>query len=109
VSAVRDVTDETFAEVVLAASTAILVDFWAPWCRPCAVIEPILEELAESAGGRLRLARLDVDANLRTPAAYGVLSLPTVILFEHGEPQLTILGARGKRRYARELAPWLGQ
>ncbi len=106
---VREVTDETFAEVVLGAETAVAVDFWAPWCRPCAAIEPILRELAAASEGRLWLTRMDVDANLRTPAAYGVLSLPTVIVFEHGELQRTILGAQGRKRYERELAPWLGR
>ena len=103
-----DVTDDTFADEVLASSSAVLVDFWAPWCRPCAAIEPILVELAASSSGRLRLARLDVDANLRTPSAYGVLSIPTVIVFDGGEPTKVILGARSRRYYERELAEWLG-
>jgi thioredoxin 1 len=105
---VIDVTDGTFAREVLARDTAVLVDFWAPWCRPCAAIEPILVELARSSNGSLALVRLDVDANLRTPSAYGVLSLPTVIVFDGGEPVQTILGARSRRYYARALAPWLG-
>jgi thioredoxin 1 len=105
---VIDVTDETFAGEVLERDSAVLVDFWAPWCRPCAAIEPILVALTASSNGLLDLVRLDVDTNLRTPSAYGVLSLPTVIVFDGGEPVRTILGARSRRYYERALAAWLG-
>jgi len=95
-----DVTDATFAAEVLAADVPVLVEFTAPWCRPCKAIEPILAELGREHEGRLRIARLDVDANLAVPARFGVLSLPTVILFAGGEPAETIYGAQPRRRYA---------
>jgi thioredoxin 1 len=101
-------TDESFAREVLEADVPVLVDFTAPWCRPCRAIEPILDELAAEHEGRLRLVRLDVDANLRTPSRYGVLSLPTVIVFVAGEPVETIYGAQSHRRYAESVARVLG-
>ena len=101
-------TDESFARDVLEADVPVLVDFTAPWCRPCRAIEPILDGLAAEHESRLRVVRLDVDANLRTPSRYGVLSLPTVIVFVAGEPVETILGAQSRRRYAESVARVLG-
>lgn len=102
-----DVTDATFADVVLESDVPVIVEFGAPWCRPCKAIEPALAELVDGAAGRARLARLDIDANLRTPSRYGILSVPTVILFEGGEARETLVGAHGKSRYARAFAPYL--
>ncbi len=95
-----DVTDATFASEVLASDVPVLVEFTAPWCRPCKAIEPYLVDLGREHEGRLRLARLDIDRNLGVPARYGVLSLPTVIVFAAGEPVETIHGAQPRRRYA---------
>ena len=86
----------------------VIVEFGAPWCRPCKAIEPALAEIAEGAAGRVRLVKLDIDANLRTPSRYGVLSVPTVILFAGGEARETLVGAQGKSRYERAFAPYLG-
>ena len=102
-----DVTDTTFDDEVLASSTPVIVDFWAPWCRPCKAIEPILEELADEAGERVRLVRLDVDSNLGVSSRYGVLSIPTVMLFAEGEPQATVVGAVSRKTFEREFATWL--
>ena len=101
----RDVTDATFDAEVLRAAGPVVVEFGAPWCTPCEAIEPVLEALVVEHG--LGLVRLDIDANLGTPSRYGVLSLPTVILFVDGEPRSTVLGAQPRRRYEREWAPWL--
>lgn len=100
----RDVTDRTFADLVLGSDVPVLVEFTAPWCRPCEAIEPLLVELGREHEGRLRLARLDIDANVVVPARYGVLSLPTVILFASGVPLETIYGAQPRRRYAEAVA-----
>jgi thioredoxin 1 len=101
----REVTDATFEAEVLQADGPVVVDFWAPWCRPCEAIAPILEALA--AEHALRLLRLDIDEHLGAPSRYGVLSLPTVILFEDGEPRSTVIGARPRSHYERAWAAWL--
>ena len=99
-----DATDATFEGEVLASELPVLVEFTAPWCRPCRAIEPFLAELGREHEGRLRVVRLDIDANLRVPARYGVLSLPTVILFSGGEPVEVIHGAQPRRRYDEAVA-----
>jgi thioredoxin 1 len=102
-----EVTDETFDAEVLSSSEPVIVDFWAPWCKPCEAIEPHLQAIAAESEGRLRLARMNVDENLGVPGRYGVLSLPTVILFAGGEPRATVHGAQPRARYDREFAPHL--
>ena len=101
----REISDAEFDAVVLAAEGATIVDFWAPWCKPCAAIEPILEALAAERGADL--VRLNIDEHLGVPSRYGVLSLPTVILFRDGEPRSTVVGARSRKHYEREFAPHL--
>ena len=102
----RAVTDETFDEQVLAAGRPVIVDFWAPWCGPCKAIEPALEELA-AASDRAEFVKLDIDENPRVASRYGVLSIPTVILFEGGEPKVTVLGTRPKRHFEQTFASYL--
>lgn len=102
-----DVTDATFADEVLAAELPVVVDFWAPWCKPCKAIEPHLGALAEEWEGRMRFVRLNIDENLAVPGRYGVLSIPTVILFAHGEPRATVLGAQPRARFLDAFAEWL--
>ena len=99
-----EVTDESFEREVLASPLPVLVDFWAPWCKPCDAIEPHLRAIAVENEGRLRLVRLDVDTNLGVPGRYGVLALPTVILFSGGEPRGRVYGAHSRERYERLLA-----
>ncbi len=103
-----DVTDETFAELVLDNEAPVVVEFTAPWCGPCRAIEPYLHELEAVHEGRVRVARLDIDRNLRVPSRYGVLSLPTVIVFVGGEPVETIHGAQPRRRYEEAATRALG-
>ena len=100
----REVTDATFAADVLASDLPVLVEFTAPWCRPCKAIEPLLSDIGREHAGRLRLARLDIDVNLGVPARYGVLSLPTVMVFSGGAVVETIDGAQPRRRYAEAVA-----
>ena len=103
----NDVTDATFEEEVLRADGTTIVDFWAPWCKPCQAIEPILESLAADHG--LALVRLNLDEHLGVPSRYGVLSLPTVILFEGGEARATVVGARPRSHFERAFEDWLGE
>jgi len=101
----REVDDASFEQEVLRAPGPVMVDFTAPWCGPCAAIAPGLEELAEETG--VALVSLDVDENPETAARYGVLSLPTVILFADGEPRETVYGARPKKHFASAFATYL--
>jgi thioredoxin 1 len=93
-------SDERFDDDVLRAATPVLVEFTAPWCKPCKAIEPFLAELEREHDGRLQVVQLDIEDHMRTPARYGVLSLPTVMVFAGGEVVETIDGAQPRRRYA---------
>lgn len=102
-----EVSDATFADDVLASPIPVVVDFWAPWCKPCEAIEPHLRALALEWEGRARFVRVNVDDNLATSGRYGVLSLPTVMLFAGGEPRATVLGAQPRSRFERELGAFV--
>jgi thioredoxin 1 len=104
---VSDVRGNAFATDVLASPVPVIVDFWAPWCRPCEAIEPHLQSLAEQWGERARLVRVNVDEEAGLASRYGVLSLPTVILFVGGEPRATVYGAQPRARFEHEFTPWL--
>jgi thioredoxin 1 len=107
VAEIPEVTDETFESEVLAAGRPVVVDFWAPWCGPCRAIAPIMKDLAAQHAERVRFVKLNVDDNPLTSARYHVLSIPTVILFEGGEPQATVVGARSKSHFEQAWAAWL--
>jgi thioredoxin 1 len=104
---VFEVTDDTFERDVLQADTPVVLDFWAPWCGPCRVIEPILEQLESEARGRVEFAKLNVDDNPLTAVRYDVLSIPTTIVFDSGEAKEVVVGAYPRSRYEQALAPWL--
>ena len=100
---VLHVTDATFEEEVLKSDVPVVVDFWAPWCAPCHVIAPILEELAADYDGRAVLAKLDVDQNMDTAGRYGIMSIPTMIIFKNGEEVERMVGTRPKKAIAERL------
>ncbi len=106
---VREVTDATFESEVLQSERPVVVDFWAPWCGPCRVVSPILDDLAGQHGDRVEFVKLNVDDNPATASHYNVLSIPTVILFENGEPQDTVIGARSKSHYEGAWQRWLSE
>ena len=87
------ITDDTFEEEVIKSETPVLVDFWAEWCAPCKMIAPIVEELAEELDGKVKFAKLDVDANPKTATSYGIRGIPTLLIFNGGKPVDQVVGA----------------
>ena len=102
------VTDETFNQEVLKSDTPTLVDFWAVWCGPCRMVAPVVDEIAREQAGKLKVMKLDVDENQSTAMAYGVMSIPTLILFKNGQPVERIVGFRPKGDMEKKILPHLG-
>jgi thioredoxin 1 len=102
-STLPDVTDATFDETIAGADVPVLVDFWATWCGPCTMLEPILADIAAERRDSLRVVRLDVDANPDVTRRYGVMSMPTLLVFRDGEPVHRMVGARGRGHLLAEL------
>ena len=103
-----NIEDGNFDQTVLQSETPVLVDFWAPWCRPCIMAAPILEELAEEYKGRIIIAKLNVDENQRNAAKYGIMSIPNLIIFKNGQPVSQIVGYKPKAELKRDLETALG-
>ena len=100
-------TDQTFDEEIKSAAEPVLVDFWAEWCGPCKMVAPVLDEIAADQAGKLRIGKINIDENLELARRFEVMSIPTLILFKDGEPQLRIVGAKGKGQLLQELHPYL--
>ena len=97
------VTDASFKAEVLEAEVPVLVDFWAAWCAPCKMIAPIVEELAAEFDGQVKVAKMDIDANPVSPSQYGVMSIPTLLVFKGGKPEKRIVGYKPKASLKNDL------
>ena len=93
---IAEVSDASFADDVLKSSIPVLVDYWADWCGPCKAIAPILEQIAQEYEGKLKVAKLNIDANPQTPTQYGIRGIPTLMLFKNGEMEAVKVGAVSK-------------
>lgn len=101
--AISHITDQTFEQEVLKSELPVVVDNYADWCMPCHAVARILEELEKEYQGKVKFVKLNVDQNPQTPATYGIMSIPTVLIFSHGSPQKTIIGAQSKDVFKRAI------
>jgi thioredoxin 1 len=103
-----DVTEQDFEERVLASDAPVLVDFWAEWCVPCHMVSPVVEEIGREKADALQVAKLNIDDNPDIARKYGIMSIPTLMLFIDGQEKARLVGARGKDALLREIDPHLG-
>jgi thioredoxin 1 len=106
--ALIQVTDAGFENDVVKSDKPVVLDFWAPWCGPCRMMEPVLKELADEYGDKIVVGKLNVDENPATAQKYEILSIPTLLIFSGGEVAKKLVGAMPKKRLVEELAPWVG-
>ena len=100
---VLEISDQTFDQEVINSATPVLIDFWAPWCGPCKAIAPVVEEVAGTYAGRLKVVKMNVDDNPQTPSRYGVRGIPNLILFKRGQVADQIVGAVPKAHLVRAI------
>ena len=104
---VGEVTDNNFQAEVLESEIPVLVDFWAPWCGPCRMVAPVVEQIAQEREGELKVVKMNTDENQETAVSFNIMSIPTLILFRNGQPAKTVIGAYPKRKLEAELEPAL--
>ncbi|MBI2074975.1 MAG: thioredoxin [Candidatus Levybacteria bacterium] len=102
------ITDQNFDSEIAQSKMPALVDFWAPWCAPCRIVGPIVDELAKEYEGKLKVGKLNVDENSQTAAKFGIMSIPSILIFKNGTPVKTIIGAQGKEKLKKEIEEVLG-
>jgi len=102
-SEVKTLTDATFDDEVGKATTPMIVDFWAPWCGPCRMVGPIIDEIAQEHGDKVAIGKVNVDENPGIAGKLGIMSIPTIILFKDGKPDKKVIGARSKADFEREF------
>lgn len=98
-----DFTDQNFDSEVLQSKTPVMVDFWAPWCAPCRIVGPIVDELAKEYEGKLKVGKMNVDENPNFAGKYSVMSIPTIMIFKDGKPVKTMIGAQGKESFKKGI------
>ncbi|MFC2039069.1 thioredoxin [Chloroflexota bacterium] len=103
------VTDDEFEQAVIKSTRPVLVDFWATWCKPCVMVAPIVDELADEFDGKIDFVKVDIDKNPKTPARYSVRSIPTLLVFKNGEPVSHMVGLRPKSELKQNLEGALGK
>lgn len=92
-------TDQDFKTEVLESKSPVVVDFWAPWCGPCRIVSPIIDELATEYAGKVKVGKINVDENSQTASNYGIMSIPSIVFFKNGVPVKTMVGAQSKEHY----------
>ncbi len=102
-SEVKTLTDATFDTEIADTGTPMIVDFWAPWCGPCRMVGPVIDEIAQEHADAVSVGKVNVDENPATAQKYGIMSIPTIILFKDGEPAKKVIGARSKADFLREF------
>ena len=102
-------TDQNFQDEVIKSDTPALVDFWAPWCAPCRMVSPIIEELAKEYEEKLKVGKVNVDENPNSASRFGIMSIPSVLVFKNGEPIKTMVGAQSKENFKKGIEEALGE